>query len=74
MAWGSLWTVDRQLSLSDKLPARERKRERVGNKKKMSEIKSGPTALCDGEGLHFTVKRGGKGGGVGGGGASELMK
>lgn len=31
----------------------------------MSEIKSGPTALCDGEGLHFTVKRGGKSGGAG---------
>ena len=31
----------------------ERKR---GNKKKTSEIKSRPTALCDWEGLHFTVK------------------
>lgn len=27
VAWGSLWTVDQQLSLSDKLPAREKERE-----------------------------------------------
>lgn len=49
---GSLWTVDQQLSLSDKLPAREKEREQ----KKTSEIKSRPTALYDWEGLCFTVK------------------
>lgn len=49
---GSLWTVDQQLSLSDKLPAKEKEREQ----KKTSEIKSRPTALYDWEGLCFTVK------------------
>lgn len=52
VVWVSLWTVDQQLSLSDKLPAREKEREQ----KKTSEIKSRPTALYDWEGLCFTVK------------------
>lgn len=33
VAWGSLWTVDQQLSLSDKLPAREKEREQKKKKK-----------------------------------------
>lgn len=70
MAWGSLRTVDRQLSLSDKLPARERKRERVGNKKKKDEWnkeRANSAVWWRRAPFHSKTRRKGRRGGAGGG-------
>ena len=61
MARGSLWTVDQQLSLTDKLPAREREGTQKHKKKDEWNKEWASSAVCDWEGLHFTVKSTAKG-------------
>lgn len=65
MAGGSLWTVDQQLSLTDKLPAREREGTKKHKKKDEWNKEWASSAVCDWEGLHFTVKSTAKGVGRG---------